>query len=298
MTEALDWRGAVPGLEVLEREPMDRHTTFRIGGPARWLLLPGDAAQAAAVLRLCRERGIVPFFLGNGSNLLVEDDGYDGVILSTARLDKTAGEGERLYAESGVSLARLAGLAADRGLAGLAFASGIPGSVGGAARMNAGAYGGEMAQVIARVDCLDPEGRPKSLTGEECGFAYRHSIFCDRPWLVTGVLFTLTPGDPAAIRAEMAELNRRRREKQPLEYPSAGSTFKRPQGRFAAALIEECGLKGLTVGGAQVSEKHSGFVVNRGGATCADVLTLMDRVKARVLEQTGILLEPEVELLK
>ena len=300
MGREIDWRNAVPGLEVLESEPMSRHTTFRIGGPARWRLLPRDEDQMAEVLRLCHQEGMKPFFLGNGSNLLVDDAGYVGVILSTAAMDAvTVTAGERtICAGSGVLLPQLAALAADQGLSGLEFAAGIPGSVGGGVRMNAGAYGGEICQVVERVDYLDETGARHSLTGPECDFSYRHSIFCKEPWLITGALFRLAPKDPVEIRGEMAELNRRRREKQPLDYPSAGSTFKRPQGHFAAALIEECGLKGLTGGGAQVSEKHSGFVINRGGATCADVLVLMQKVQDSVLEKTGVLLEPEVEILR
>ena len=300
MGKDIDWRAAIPGLKVLEGEPMSRHTTFRIGGPAHWMLRPADPDQAAAILRLCREEGIKPFFLGNGSNLLVDDTGFDGVILSTDAMDTTVSvSGEAfLYAGSGVLLPHLANLAAEAGLSGLEFASGIPGSVGGGVRMNAGAYGGEMSQVLERVDYLDEAGQYHTLTTDECDLSYRHSIFCKKPWLITGALFRLKPRDPVEIRGEMAELNRRRREKQPLDYPSAGSTFKRPQAHFAAALIEECGLKGLTVGGAQVSEKHAGFVVNRGGATCADVLALMQEVQAQVLEKTGVWLEPEVEILR
>ncbi len=295
-----DLRGLLDGVELLENEPMSRHTTFRIGGPARWMFRPRNADQAAAVLRLCRERGLVPFFLGNGSNLLVSDKGCDAVIIDTSAMDQlTAVEGESaIYADSGVLLSRLANFAADRDLSGLEFASGIPGSVGGAVRMNAGAYGGEVCQVLERVDYLDEAGELHAVSPGECDFAYRRSVFCKRPWLVTGALFRLRPGDREEIRGEMAELNRRRREKQPLEYPSAGSTFKRPQEYFAAALIEECGLKGFQVGDAQVSEKHSGFVINRGEATCADVLALMDQVKTRVLDRTGVLLEPEVEILE
>lgn len=299
METGIDWRAAVPGLEVLEGERMARHTTFKIGGPARTFLRPRDADQAAAILRLCHEKGVTPFFLGNGSNLLVSDAGYDGVILSTAAMDLVVGSaGETtLYADSGVLLSKLANLAADQGLSGLEFASGIPGSVGGAVRMNAGAYGGEVSRVLERVDYLDPAGRLCWATAAECDFSYRRSVFCKQPWLIVGALFRLERGEEAEIRGEMAELNRRRREKQPLEYPSAGSTFKRPQEYFAAALIEECGLKGFQVGGAQVSEKHSGFVINRGGATCADVLALMDQVKAKVLDRTGVMLEAEVEIL-
>ena len=299
MGKDIDWCGAIPGLEVLEDEPMSRHTTFRIGGPARRMLRPADPDQAAAILRLCREAGIKPFFLGNGSNLLVDDAGFDGVIVATDALDSTvsvSGE-DFIHAGSGVLLPHLANLAAEAGLSGLEFASGIPGSVGGAVRMNAGAYGGEMSQVVERVDYLDEEGEYHTLTGAECAFSYRHSIFCKQHWLITGALFRLTRRDPVEIRGDMAELSRRRREKQPLDYPSAGSTFKRPQAHFAAALIEECGLKGLTVGGAQVSQKHSGFVINLGGATCADVLALMKEVQDQVLEKTGVWLEPEVEIL-
>ena len=299
MGKDIDWRWAIPGLKVMEGEPMSRHTTFRIGGPARWMLLPKDAHQAAAILRLCRQEGIKPFFLGNGSNLLVDDAGFDGVIVSTAAMDEMTWEdGENaLYAGSGILLPQLANLAAEHGLSGLEFAAGIPGSVGGAVRMNAGAYGGEMSQVLARVDCLDEEGQYHTLTPEECDLSYRHSVFCKKPWLITGALFRLKRRDPLEIRGEMAELSRKRREKQPLDYPSAGSTFKRPQEYFAAALIEECGLKGYQVGGAQVSEKHSGFVINRRGATCADVLALMKEVQNKVLEKTGVWLEPEVEIL-
>ena len=298
MDDRVDWRRELPQVELLENEPMSHHTTFRIGGPARWMLRPRDTDQAAAILRLCHAHDIRPFFLGNGSNLLVSDQGYDAVVVDTSGLERMSVEGENtIYADSGVLLSRLAGFAADQGMAGLEFASGIPGSVGGAVRMNAGAYGGEICQVLARVDYLDQTGALHTAKPEDCGFSYRRSIFGQTPWLITGALFTLTPGETDEIRGRMAQLNRQRREKQPLEYPSAGSTFKRPQEYFAAALIEECGLKGLQVGGAQVSEKHSGFVINRGDATCADVLALMEKVQARVMERTGVLLEPEVEIL-
>lgn len=299
MEREIDWRALLPDVELLEDEPMSQHTTFRIGGPARWMLRPRDTHQAAAILRLCRERGIVPFFLGNGSNLLVSDKGYNAVVVDTSALDGIEAAGENaVYAESGVLLSRLAAFAADRGLSGLEFSSGIPGSVGGAVRMNAGAYGGEVCQVLERVDYLDEEGLAHTALVGDCGFTYRRSLFCHKPWLITGALFTLKPGDSTEIRGRMAQLNRQRREKQPLEYPSAGSTFKRPQDYFAAALIEECGLKGLRVGDAQVSEKHSGFVVNVGNATCADVLALIGEVKGRVLDRSGVLLEPEVEILE
>ncbi len=303
MEETADRREKLPCGEVLEQEPLSRHTTFRIGGPARFLAQPKTEAEARELVKFCRERGIRPFFLGNGSNLLVSDRGYSGVVVKTCHLDRLERPDspgmDRVVAGSGVLLSHLAAAAADWGLSGLEFASGIPGSLGGGIRMNAGAYGGELSQVVESVTCLDETGEVRVLSQEECGFSYRRSVFVSHPdWLILRAKLALEPGDRSEIRGRMAELNRRRREKQPLEYPSAGSTFKRPQEHFAAALIEECGLKGLTVGGAQVSEKHSGFVINRGGATCADVLALMEEVKARVLEKTGVLLEPEVEILE
>ena len=198
---------------------------------------------------------------------------------------------------SGVTLAQAATFAAQAGLSGLEFAHGIPGSLGGGVFMNAGAYDGEMAQVIAWVDCLDETGASHRLAGDDLALGYRTSCFAQRPWLITGARLTLTPGDPAAIRAKMADLAQRRRAKQPLEYPSAGSTFKRPPGHFAGGLIEQCGLKGYQIGGAQVSEKHAGFVINTGGATCQDILDLIHHVRQVVRDQTGVLLEPEVRLL-
>lgn len=298
----LDWRREAPELTVLEGEPMAGHTTFRIGGPARWLVVPKSGEEAARALALCGRAGITPVFLGNGSNLLVADEGYDGVVLSTAGLRQLevlpAHEGEkRLYAQGGVLLSQLAALALREGATGLEFAQGIPGSVGGGIRMNAGAYGGELAGVTEWVDALDAHGRALRLTAGECNFGYRHSRFCEEPLLVVGAAFRLTPGEPEAIRAKMAELAQRRREKQPLEYPSAGSTFKRPPGHFAAALIDECGLKGLRVGDAEVSTKHAGFVVNRGKATAREVRALIRRVQEEVWRRTGVALEPEVEFL-
>ena len=273
----------IPGLEVRENEPMKRHTTFRIGGPARLMALPRSRKEAAAAVRAATEVGIAPFFLGNGSNLLVADHGYEGFVLKACGLDQVREVNRRLRAESGITLARLANAALGRGLTGLEFAHGIPGTLGGAVVMNAGAYGGEMVQV---------------LPAAACALTYRHSRFSDRPdWLVLEAELELRPGDGEAIRARMDELAAKRREKQPLEWPSGGSTFKRPEGHFAAALIEGCGLKGVGIGGAQVSEKHAGFVVNRGGATADDVRRLMELVQETVLRETGVALEPEVRLL-
>ena len=294
-----------PALELRENEPMCRHTTFRVGGPAALMALPGNMEQAQAVLRTARELDIEPFFLGNGSNLLVADGGCPGFVV------KLGGEFEDIVvcppadgaspavvnAGGAALLSRLAGRVLELGLTGLEFAGGIPGSVGGAVTMNAGAYGGEIAQVLTWACVLDRNGEEQNLRGPECGFGYRRSVFSGGDFLILEATFQLEPGDPKAIKARMDELARRRREKQPLEYPSAGSTFKRPAGHFAAALIDQCGLKGLTVGGAQVSEKHAGFVVNRGGATCGDVLALVEQVRERVLRETGVELELEVKVL-
>ena len=293
-----------PDLEVRAGEPMSRHTSFRIGGPARLMALPKSPAQAKAAVLAAREADIVPFFLGNGSNLLVPDEGVERFLIQPAGryaadpLNRVWEENGQLCAGGGVSLAMLASAALGRNLTRLEFASGIPGSVGGAVVMNAGAYGGEMAQVLVSVTALDLDGNIQTIPAEHCGLGYRKSIFSDGQRLVLEARFQLESGDPDAIRARMDELAAKRKEKQPLEYPSAGSMFKRPEGYFAAALIDQCGLKGFTVGGAQVSEKHAGFVVNRGGATCADVLELVRQVQARVLEQTGVTLKMEVKVLR
>ena len=290
--------GRCPGLELREHEPMAKHTSFRVGGPVRLMALPRTAEEAVRVVQAAAELGIKPFFMGNGSNLLVADGGWEGLIVkSFDGLSALEGEGDTLRAGSGLLLSRLANAALDRGLTGLEFAHGIPGSLGGGVTMNAGAYGGELCQVITAVTCLTPEGEVETVPAAECAFSYRRSTFSGGERLILGAELRLAPGDPAAIRAQMEELARRRKEKQPLEYPSAGSTFKRPERYFAAALIDSCGLKGYTVGGAQVSEKHAGFLINRGGATCGDLLRLIDHVREIVLRETGVALELEVKTL-
>ncbi len=292
-------RERCPLLELRVDEPMSKHTTFRIGGPAALMGLPKSAGEARMAVKAARELAVEPFFLGNGSNLLVADEGYPGFIMKlTGDFDEIREVGQGLEAGSAALLSRLSGRALELGLTGLEFAGGIPGSVGGAVMMNAGAYGGETAQVLESVAFLDEEGEVRSLPASECGFGYRHSVFSNRKCLILKARFQLKQGDGDAIKARMDELTAQRKAKQPLEYPSAGSMFKRPPGHFAAALIDQCGLKGLAVGGAQVSEKHAGFVVNRGGATCADVLELVRQVKARVLSQTGVELEMEVRVLQ
>lgn len=287
-----------PGLELREQEPMSRHTTFRVGGPATLMALPASVDEAAAAVRAAAEVGVRPMFLGNGSNMLVMDSGLDRFVIKAVEgLNELRQEGDRIIAGSGVLMSRLAVFAQEKGLTGLEFAHGIPGSVGGGVTMNAGAYNGEMVQVVEQVTCLNERGELLTFDNAACEFRYRHSAFQSGDRLIVSACFKLQPGDKDEIKATMDDLGFRRRSKQPLEYPSAGSTFKRPQGHFAAALIEQCGLKGLSVGGAQVSEKHSGFIINRGGATCADILELIEQVKRRVFEATGVTLEPEVRIL-
>ena len=287
-----------PGLELREQEPLARHTSFRIGGPARLMALPRSAEEAAQAVRAARALDIRPVFLGNGSNILAADEGYEGFLIKTFDGLSTLEERDGIItAGSGTLLSRLANFALERGLSGSEFAHGIPGTVGGAVTMNAGAYGGEIAQILREVVLLDREGELRTLPAAECELSYRHSAFLDGERMLLSARFALTAGDPAQIRARMEDLAARRKAKQPLEHPSAGSTFKRPEGHFAAALIEQCGLKGLTVGGAQVSEKHSGFLINRGGATCADMLALIGQVRARVRQETGVELELEVRTL-
>ena len=289
----------LPGLELRRDEPMARHTTFKVGGPATLMALPGTEEELLAAVRTALEEGITPLFVGNGSNLLVDDAGLDALVVKTApRVSRVEVRENTLRAGAGISLAQLASEAADHGLTGLEFAHRIPGSLGGAVVMNAGAYGGELCQVISQVRALDSRGQVRELAGDACDFSYRHSRFSAGGWLILSATVELAPGDPAAIRGRMEELMARRKAKQPLEYPSAGSTFKRPEGHFAAALIEGCGLKGLTVGGAQVSEKHAGFVINIGSATCRDILDLMDQVRERVFRETGVELEPEVKYVR
>ena len=288
-----------PGLRVLREEPMARHTTFRVGGPARRMAFPAAPEELAALLALAAEEGWPWLAAGNGSNLLADDGGLDMLVIVTTAMDRLERTGERtLRAWAGGSLARLAVFAMEQGLAGLAFAHGIPGSLGGAVFMNAGAYGGEMRQVVSSVTAWLPGQGVTELRGEELAFGYRRSCFGGNGGVVLWADLELNTGDSAAIRAEMEELIRRRREKQPLEYPSAGSTFKRPEGHYAAALIDQCGLRGTAVGGAMVSPKHAGFIVNTGGATCADVLALMAQVRDTVCRETGVTLEPEVRILR
>lgn len=289
----------IPGLDLRKNEDMERHTSFRVGGPAKLMALPDTEDKLLRAVSIARSEGLEPIWIGMGSNLLVDDNGLDAFVIKTApQMNACTVNGNCIYAQAGTPLAQVANAAADHGLTGLEFAHGIPGSLGGAVTMNAGAYDGEMRQVIRKVRAVDRNGRILEIPGDRCAFEYRHSLFSDGEFLVLSAVMELSHGDESAIRARMAELLEKRREKQPLEWPSAGSTFKRPEGYFAAALIDQCGLKGLRVGGAQVSEKHAGFVINAGGATCGDVLRLMDEIREHVFRETGVELEPEVKYLR
>ena len=300
-TELDNWTADyLPDLRMAHDEPMGRHTSFRIGGPARRMAFPASGEQLVLLLAEAERLGARPLVIGNGTNLLCPDAGLDRLVIDTsAALNRVESAGpDTVTAEAGASLARAADFACRQGLTGLEFAHGIPGTVGGAVCMNAGAYGGEMAQVVREVSVLFPEEGVRTLSGDALAFGYRRSFLTDRPdAVVLRAVFRLAPGDQAAIRDRMRELMEKRKASQPLEYPSAGSTFKRPAGHYAGTLIDQCGLKGLTVGGAQVSEKHAGFIVNRGGATSADLRELIRQVQARVLDATGVRLEPEVRII-
>lgn len=290
----------LPELELKTDEPMSRHTSFRTGGGAKRMAFPKTPEELTALVEAGRKCGARPFILGNGTNLLAPDEGLDRLVVSlTALREMTAGEDGTITAQAGVPLARLADFACQQGLTGLEFAHGIPGSLGGAVYMNGGAYGGEMSQVLTEVLAWFPEIGLRTMAAEELDLGYRHSFFMDHPEVVIlQATVRLEAGEEETIRAAMRDLMARRKASQPLEYPSAGSTFKRPTGYFAGTLIDQCGLKGLTVGGAQVSEKHAGFIINIGGATSADVEELIAQVQRIVMEKTGVRLEPEVRVIR
>ena len=285
------------GSGIFMEEPMKKHTTFRVGGPADVLVQPDETALAA-ILALCRQYYVPYSFIGNGSNLLVGDKGIRGVVIEmTDPMGNIEVDGTKITAQAGAMLSKIANTAASNGLGGMEFAAGIPGSVGGAVVMNAGAYGGEMKDIIERVYVLDENGAQLELDRTALDLSYRHSCIPDKKYIVTKVVLELVPRNEAEIRSEMKELNEKRAEKQPLQYPSAGSTFKRPEGYFAGKLIMDAGLRGYQVGGAQVSEKHCGFVINKGDATAADICQLMQDVSDKVQAQFGVVLEPEVKMI-
>ena len=287
-------------IDLKQGEPMCRHTTFQIGGPVAVMAFPNSPEQVGEILKIARRYEITPMILGAGSNILAPDEGLDTVVIELRTAmnrveERSKGEFE---AQAGAAMARLATFAMERGYTGLEFAHGIPGTVGGGVYMNAGAYGGEMCQVVTGVTAMDRAGNLLDIPADKLDLSYRHSRFMNEELVILSVRVKLEKGDREEIRAKMAELMTRRRTSQPLERPSAGSTFKRPATGYAAAMIEAAGLKGLRVGDAQVSEKHAGFVVNRGRATCKDVLRLMEQVQDRVEQDTGVRLEPEVRILE
>ena len=287
-------------IDLKQGEPMCRHTTFQIGGPVAVMAFPNSPEQVGEILKIARRYEITPMILGAGSNILAPDEGLDTVVIELRTAmnrveERSKGEFE---AQAGAAMARLATFAMERGYTGLEFAHGIPGTVGGGVYMNAGAYGGEMCQVVTGVTAMDRAGNLLDIPADKLELSYRHSRFMNEDLVILSVRVKLEKGDREEIRTKMAELMNRRRTSQPLELPSAGSTFKRPATGYAAAMIEAAGLKGLRVGDAQVSEKHAGFVVNRGRATCKDVLRLMEQVQDRVEQDTGVRLEPEVRILE
>ncbi|WP_303251271.1 UDP-N-acetylmuramate dehydrogenase [uncultured Senegalimassilia sp.] len=295
LTEAL--RGIVGPEAVRVGVPMSELTTFRIGGPAAVVVEPATADEAAQVLGACHAAGAEVRVLGLGSDLLVSDAGVDAVVVRLAqRFSDIKVQGTKLFVDAGASNEQVAQAALAAGLAGYEFASGIPGTIGGAAIMNAGAYGGEFRDACCGLTCATPDGRIVQVTAWQACWGYRHSMMGDEGWTVLGAVLQLRPDSAATIRARMDDLAARRAEKQPLDMPSAGSTFKRPAGYFAGKLIQDAGLRGFSVGGAQVSQKHTGFVVNAGGATAADVRELIAQVQQRVFENEGVRLEPEVRM--
>lgn len=287
------------GIELRLDAPMSEYTSFRTGGPADILILPKNEPELRRVLTLCADEEIKPFIFGNGSNLLVSDDGIRGVSVRLASNfdDIRLLNDDMIFCTAGTKLAKLCNFALENSLSGLEFAYGIPGSAGGAAYMNAGAYGGEMKDVLVSCNHLDFSGNPGRLNGDMLALSYRRSAYTDKYFVITGITVKLQKGNKDEISAKMKDILQRRVDKQPLDLPSAGSFFKRPEGYFAGALIEQCGLKGFSVGGAQVSEKHAGFVVNKGGATTAEIMELGRLVSEKVLAETGVKLEMEVKYI-
>ena len=288
----------LPQDHILLEEPMSRHTTFGIGGPAECFVIVDTADQLERVFSYLQRAGWDFFLIGNVSNLLVGDKGYRGVVIRLGQgFEKIDVQGDRMTAGAGVLLGGAAKAALAAGLSGMEFASGIPGTIGGAVRMNAGAYGGEMSRIVETVEVMGLDGEILTLDNETMEFAYRSSVIKNRPYVVLSVTLRLTPRNEEEIAGKMRELTRRRREKQPLEYPSAGSAFKRPEGYFAGKLIMDAGLQGYSCGGAQISEKHCGFIINRGNATAADVAQLIRKTITTVQDKFGVTLEPEVIFL-
>lgn len=288
------------GCEAYTDVPMRDFTTFKIGGPASVMLIPDSDAMLSKIVGKCFSLGEKPFIIGNGSNMLVSDYGLNRVVINMCRknADIRLVDDETVCCDAGVTMSKLCNFALEHSLSGLEFAFGIPGSAGGAAYMNAGAYGGEIKDVLVSCSHIEPDGKTGTLLAEQLDFRHRHSAYEDNGFIITSLTLKLRKGEKSDIKAKMSELLQRRKDKQPLEFPSAGSTFKRPEGHFAGTLIEQCGLKGTSVGGAEVSRKHAGFIINKGNATASDVMNLIMLVKNTVYNETGVILEPEVRLIE
>ncbi len=287
------------GCEYIADVSMSGYTSFKIGGNAAIMVFPDTEDKLAAIIEYCSNNSVKKLLLGKGSNMLVSDEGFAGIVINTCKLDKIELIDETtVYCQSGAALIKLCRFALDNGLTGLEFAYGIPGTAGGAAYMNAGAYGGEMKDVLVKCEHISPDAQKGSFEADKLDLSYRHSVYSKKDYVITSLVLKLKKGNKTEIKAKMDELMAKRVDKQPLDYPSAGSTFKRPEGYFAGALIEQCGLKGFSIGGAQVSEKHAGFVINKGGATASDVMNLIEHCKKVILNETGVTLEPEVEIIK
>ena len=284
---------------IREQELMSGHTTFKVGGPAKYYLIPEGIGEVRTAIDFADERKLPYMVIGRGSNLLFSDGEYQGVVIEIGEhcSDLSVHDDNTVVVEAGAALTNMAAQLAKHGLAGFEFAGGIPGTVGGAIVMNAGAYGGEIKDTLVEATVLDENGEQRTIKADELELSYRHSILQEKNWIVLSGTFVFEKGEPDRIREEIKDYNSRRREKQPLEYASAGSTFKRPEGYFAGKLIEDAGLKGYQIGDAQVSEKHAGFVINRGSATAADIYSLIEYVKHRVMETSGVTLEPEVKMI-
>jgi len=282
-------------IQFLQNESLKKHITFKVGGEAKFVAMPQTKHQAANLFKFLKENNIKYYIIGRGSNVIFRDEEFDGVIIKTSNMQNIEFIGEdKVYADSGVVLNVLCKTLQEKSLAGLEFCYGIPGNVGGGLFMNCGAYGGEISSAVCEVEYIDENGIFQKIDVKDCQFSYRHSIFQNNDWFITGCTFKLTKGDKTQILSFMEDIMQRRIDKQPLDKPSAGSSFKRPAGYFAAALIDECGLKGYSIGGAQVSEKHAGFIVNTGNATCNDIVSLAEYVEQTVMQKKGVAIEKEM----
>ena len=287
-------------ISAVFNESMKKHTTFKVGGNAACVAMPDSVEKRRALIKFLNENKIRCYFLGNGSNVIFSDEGFNGVIIKTSKLNfiNIDKKNNTAQAGAGVMMTSFSRMMRENGLGGMEFAYGIPGNIGGGCYMNAGAYGGQISDCVLSVEYIDRQGNVRTVSRRDCDYSYRHSVFMENKWLITSATFQLRPKDKVSMLSYMEDIMQRRVEKQPLDMPSAGSSFKRPRGYYAAALIDECGLKGFSVGGARVSTKHAGFIVNTGSASCADIVALADEVRKTVMEKKGVQLEKEMIIVK